>query len=83
MRDRRKKTWEPRAVIRRAAVFLLAGAILWQQPVTTFATSASKAAKEKKEAEKKLNEANKKANEAQQKISNTQSEVTSLSSELS
>ena len=59
------------------------GMLLWQQPVTAFATSASRAAKEKKEAEQKLNEANKRANEAQQKITNTQSEVTSLSSELS
>jgi len=69
--------------IRRVGIVLLAGALLWQQPLTAFATSASKAAKEKKEAEQKLNDANRKASEAQQKISSAQSEVTSLSSELS
>ncbi len=83
MRDGRKRLRGYGTGIRRGAVFLLAGMLLWQQPVTAFATSASRAAKEKKEAEQKLNEANKRANEAQQKITNTQSEVTSLSSELS
>lgn len=83
MEDRHKKFGGFTAGLRRGAVWLLAGALLWQQPLTTFATSASKAAKEKKEAEQKLNEANKKANETQQKINSAKSEVTTLSSELS
>lgn len=80
MENRRSKY---RLIIRRLGAAVLAGALIWNQPMTSFATSASKAAKEKKEAEKKLNDANQKANEAQQKINSAQSEVTTLSSELS
>lgn len=83
MKNGKRKCYSYIRRFRRMGVVLLAGALLWQQPLTTFATSASQAAKEKKEAEKKLNDANKKASEVQQKINSTQSEVTTLSSELS
>lgn len=81
MRDRRKNCFWVK--IRQGGMLLLAGVLLWQQPLTVFATSAGQAAKEKKEAEKKLNDANRRANEAQQKRNNAQSEVATLSSELS
>lgn len=83
MKNRQKRSKQHKLRKNRAVCLLLAGALLWVQPMSTFATSVSQAEKEKREAQQKLEEANKKANEAQQKIDSAESEVVTLSSELS
>lgn len=83
MINSQKKYEQQKYRIRKIVCLMLAGTLLWVQPVSVFATSVSQAEKEKREAQKKLDEANRKANAAQQQIDSAESEVVSLNSELS
>ena len=82
MENGQKKFQKKKYRNKKVFCLLLAGALLWIQPVSAFAISVSQAEKEKREAEEKLEEANKKANEAKQKIDSAETEVVGLNSEL-